>query len=178
MRQRFFKLALFATFSTALISYSALQGAIAQITPTETPTATPTETPTTTTVAPDGLICIARGIQNGNYWYYYTSLIDDASINQKRPVGVTITQTQAQLTRDNILIVDKRSQTINLTNIRSTGVSVPRLKPVGSGTVTYTGDNTFTGKTKTGAPISFSLLNDNSRIQLTHAGNTYSGVCS
>jgi hypothetical protein len=122
----------------------------------------------------DGIICIA-GKRGG--FYYTTGTIDDASINQKQPVSVTVLQRQGAVGVNDVVIYDRTKNTVTIADLESVREYTPAATPVGSGQVTFTGNNTFTGKTSTGAPLSFTLSKDYSTLTLTHAGRTYRGVC-
>lgn len=122
----------------------------------------------------DGFICIA-GKRGG--FYYTTSSINDASISQKQPVSVTVLQKQGAIGVTDTVIYDRTKNTLLIADLESVREYTPEATPVGAGNVTYAGNNTFTGKTSTGAPLSLTLSKDFSTLTLTHAGKTYRGVC-
>ncbi len=122
----------------------------------------------------DGIICIA-GKRGG--FYYTTATIDDASISQKQPVSVTVLQRQGAVGVNDVVIYDRTKNSVTIADLESVREYTPAATPVGSGKVTYTGNNTFTGKTSTGAPLSFTLSKNYGTITLTHNGQTYKGVC-
>jgi len=122
----------------------------------------------------DGIICIA-GKRGG--FYYTTATIDDASISQKQPVSVTVLQKQGAIGVNDVVIYDRAKNSLTIADLESIREYTPAATPVGSGKLTYSGNNTFTGKTSTGAPINFTLSKDYSVITLTHNGQTYKGVC-
>jgi hypothetical protein len=122
----------------------------------------------------DGILCIA-GKRGG--FYFTTSAISDTSISQKQPVSVTVLQRQDAVGVSDLVIYDRTKQSLTFADLESVRVYTPEATPVGSGTVTYTGNHTFTGKTSTGAPLRLALSKNNNTLTLTHAGKTYKGVC-
>jgi hypothetical protein len=122
----------------------------------------------------DGFFCVAG--KRGGY-YYLTSAVNDASISQKQPVSVTVLQRQGAVGVTDVLIVDRTKNTLTIADLERIREYAPEATPVGSGEVTFAGNNTFTGKTKTGAPLSLTLSKDYSTLTLTHAGKTYRGIC-
>ena len=69
-----------------------------------------------------------------------------------------------------------------MTNIEFESVTNPELEPVAVALcaiaqTNLTGNNEFKGQTQTATPVTFTLKNDYSKWQITHAGQTYSGVC-
>lgn len=97
----------------------------------------------------DGIICIAKGMTNqGQKIYFYTSVIDDNTMQKKQPVSVTINEFMNG-----------------------------EMEPAGLASTTYQGDNTFSGKSQAGSPISFTLLGNYSVVQIQHSGQTFTGVC-
>ncbi len=122
----------------------------------------------------DGFICIA-GKRGG--FYYTTSMINDASISQKQPVSVTVLQRQGAVGVNDVLIYDRTKNSLVVADLETVQTYTPAATPVGSGQVTYVGNNTFTGKTATGAPLSLTLSKDYSTLRLSHAGRNYKGVC-
>jgi hypothetical protein len=122
----------------------------------------------------DGIICVA-GKRGG--FYYTTSTINDASISQKQPISVTVLQRQGAIGVNDVMIYDRTKNTLVVADLETVREYTPEATPVGSGTVTYVGNNTFTGKTSTGAPLSLTLAKDYSTVILTHAGRTSRGLC-
>ncbi|CAD5983724.1 Similarity [Planktothrix tepida] len=97
----------------------------------------------------DGIICVAKGRTNqGHKIYFYTSVIDNNSMEKKQPVSVTI------------------NESIN-----------GQMQPAGLASTTYQGNDTYSGKSQAGSPISFSLLGNYSVIQIQHSGQTFTGIC-
>ncbi len=125
----------------------------------------------------DGIICIAKGKKGGNNLYFYTSLIDNASLSQKQPVSVTMLEKQVVVGQDDLVILDQRKRTVSVTAIEANYQSAPEQEPVALARTTYTGNNAFSGTGQTGSPVTFTLENNDSAIKLTHAGKTFSGVC-
>ena len=122
----------------------------------------------------DGIICVA-GKKGG--FYYYTSAIDAASISQKQPVSVTILKKEGAVGVSDVVIVDRTKNTVTIADLESVRDYTPEVTPVGSGTVTNSGKNTFAGKTTTGSPLSLTLSSNYSTMTLSHAGKTYRGTC-
>ncbi|MBV8884174.1 MAG: hypothetical protein JO235_09280 [Chroococcidiopsidaceae cyanobacterium CP_BM_RX_35] len=125
----------------------------------------------------DGIICIARGKKAGNNVYFYTSLIDNATLSKKQPVSVTMLEKQVTAGEEDLVILDKKKRTVSVTALDVETVSAPEQEPAALARTTLTGNNTFSGTDQTGTPVTFSLEKNYSAIKLTHAGQTYSGVC-
>jgi|GEM_PF-1416163 len=125
----------------------------------------------------DGIICVAGKAGKKGGYYFYTSTIDDSSISQKQPVSVTLLQRQVTVSETDLLVIDKTKKTVTLTDIEGESVSNPEAQIVDTATTTLTSNNTFTGKTKKGSPISFTISENYSKIKLTFAGKNYSGSC-
>jgi len=122
----------------------------------------------------DGIICVAG--KKGGY-YFYTSTIDDASIKLRQPVSITILQKQITVGENDLVIIDKSKKTVTITDFESETISNPESQVVDTATTSLSGKNIFTGKTKNGTPISFSLSSNYSKIMINHAGKVYSGKC-
>jgi hypothetical protein len=122
----------------------------------------------------DGIFCIA-GKRSG--LLFTTSEINDASISQKQPVSIKILQRQGGIGVGDVVIYDRTKNSVTFADLESAREYTPEATPVGAGTVTYTGNNTFTGKTSTGAPLSLTLSKGYGALTLTHQGQTYKGVC-
>lgn len=122
----------------------------------------------------DGIICVARGKTNkGTKVYFYTSLIDDNSIKKKHSVSVSIVEPVGEITEGELVVLDNQSLLID----DFAAATPPEMQPVGLAITTYQGNNTFTGKTQAGTPVSFSLENNYRTLKLNHGGETYTGVC-
>ncbi|MFB2836122.1 hypothetical protein [Floridanema evergladense] len=107
------------------------------------------ETATASPSLSDGIICIAKGkTDKGSRIYFYTSVIDDNTMQKKQPISVTI------------------NESIN-----------GQMQPAGLASTSYQGNNNYSGKSQAGSPISFSLSRDYSGIQIRHGGKTYTGIC-
>lgn len=126
----------------------------------------------------DGIMCVAKGKkgQDTNV-YFYTSAIDDATFSKKQPVSVTMLEKQVEVDEEDLVVLDKYKQNLTVTAIKAVTLSASELEPVALAQTTLTSKDTFSGKTKTGTPITFRLEKDYSVIKLTHAGQTYSGIC-
>ena len=125
----------------------------------------------------DGIICIAKGKNGGNNLYFYTSVIDNASFNQKQPVSVTMLQKQIVVGQDDLVILDKNKRTVSVTALQVNYQSAPEQEPVALARTTFTGNNTFSGNDRTGSPVTFTLNNNDSKIKLTHGGQSFYGAC-
>ncbi|MEG3438523.1 hypothetical protein V0288_15435 [Pannus brasiliensis CCIBt3594] len=124
----------------------------------------------------DGMICVARGKTNaGAKIYFYTSEIDDDSIDRKEPVSVTMVQPVTDITEGEVVVLDKEKHSILIDAFGA--ATPPAMQPVGLALTTYQGNNTFSGKSQAGTPLSFSLSENNRVFTLQHAGSTYTGVC-
>lgn len=126
----------------------------------------------------DGIMCIAKGKkgQDRNV-YFYTSAIDDATFSKKQSVSVTMLEKQVEVDEADLVVLDKDKQDLTVTGIETVTESAPELEPVALAQTTLTSKDTFSGKTKTGTPVTFRLEKDYSAIELTHGGQTYSGIC-
>lgn len=51
------------------------------------------------------------------------------------------------------------------------------MEPAGLASTTYQGNDTFSGKSQAGSPISFTLLGNYSVVQIKHSGQTFTGIC-
>jgi hypothetical protein len=51
------------------------------------------------------------------------------------------------------------------------------MQPVALAQTTFHGNNTFSGKTQTGTPVSFTLSQDFRTFTIKHGNETYTGVC-
>lgn len=124
----------------------------------------------------DGIICVAKGkTDKGNKIYFYTSLIDGASMNQKHPVSVTMVEPASEITEDALVVIDKETQSVLFDAVGS--ATPPEMQPVGLALTTYQGSNTFKGKSQAGSPLSFTLDNNYRVIKIQHNNATYTGVC-
>lgn len=124
----------------------------------------------------DGLICVAKGkTDRGATVYFYTSVIDNASIKKKKPVSVTILESTKDIAAGEVVIVDKVNQTITVDSFTAT--TPPELLPIGRVQVFYSGKNTFKGETKAGSNLSLILEPNYRRFSLKYINDTYTGVC-
>jgi hypothetical protein len=124
----------------------------------------------------DGIICVAKGqTDQGNKIYFYTSLIDGASINRKQPVTVTMVEPASEITEDALVVINKEIQSVTFDAFGA--VTPPEMQPVGLALTTYQGNNTFKGKSQAGSPLSFTLDNNYRVIKIQHTNTTYTGVC-
>lgn len=122
----------------------------------------------------DGIMCIARGkTDKGTKVYFYSSVIDDDSINKKHPVSVSIVEPVGEITEGELVVLDNQSLLVD----DFASVTPPEMQPVGLAITYYRGNNSFTGKTQAGTPVSFSLENNYRTFKLNHGGETYTGVC-
>lgn len=135
--------------------------------------------PTTLAQAPslgDGIICVAKGkTAKGTKIYLYTSVIDDNSIKKKQPVSVTINERMITVDADELVVVDSRQNTIAI--VDSVTASPAEMQPVGQAATIYQGNNTFTGKTAVGTPVSFTLNNNYKVFKITHGNQSFTGSC-
>ncbi|WP_253845367.1 hypothetical protein [Microcystis aeruginosa] len=124
----------------------------------------------------NGILCVARGkTDKGTKIYFYTSVIDDASIQRKRPVAVTIVESVTDIAEADVVIIDKEHQSITIDAFGT--ATPPQMQPVGLALTTYQGNNTFKGKSQAGTPLSFSLDNNDRVFKLQHGNVKYTGVC-
>jgi hypothetical protein len=124
----------------------------------------------------NGILCVARGkTDKGTKIYFYTSVIDDASIQRKRPVAVTIVESVTDIAEADVVIIDKEHQSITIDAFGA--ATPPQMQPVGLALTTYQGNNTFKGKSQAGTPLSFSLDNNDRVFKLQHGNVKYTGVC-
>ena len=131
------------------------------------------------TMAPslgDGIMCSARGkMADGVRVYAYTSVIDDASLKKKQPVSVTLVSPVSEVMEGQILVIDKKRQTLVIDDFDA--ATSPEMKPVGKAITTYQKNNTFSGKTQVGTPVTFTLENNLRTFKLKHGNDTLTGVC-
>jgi hypothetical protein len=124
----------------------------------------------------DGILCVARGkTPQGNRIYFYTSVIDDDSVKKKTPVSVTINEPVVTVDADELVVVNSDTDTVTI--LDSVTATPPEMKPVGEGRVIYQGNNTFTGKTKAGNTLSFTLGSNYKTFTLKHGNQTFKGSC-
>ncbi|WP_230458549.1 hypothetical protein [Microcystis aeruginosa] len=124
----------------------------------------------------NGILCVARGkTDKGTKIYFYTSVIDNASIQRKRPVAVTIVESVTDIAEADVVIIDKEHQSITIDAFGA--ATPPQMQPVGLALTTYQGNNTFKGKSQAGTPLSFSLDNNDRVFKLQHGNVKYTGVC-
>jgi hypothetical protein len=74
-----------------------------------------------------------------------------------------------------VVILDKKQGTISIDSFEA--ATPLRMQPAGLAKTIYQGDNTFTGKSQAGTPLTFKLGNSNRIFTVQHAGMTYTGVC-
>ena len=124
----------------------------------------------------NGILCVARGkTDKGTKIYFYTSVIDDASIQRKRPVAVTIVESVTDIAEADVVVIDQKRQSITIDAFGA--ATPPQMQPVGLALTTYQGNNTFKGKSQAGTPLSFSLDNNDRVFKLQHGNVKYTGVC-
>lgn len=124
----------------------------------------------------DGLLCVAKGkTTQGERIYLYTSEIDNDSIKKKQPVSVTINEPMMTVEGTELVVVNSEDNT--LTIIDSVTGEPPEMQPVGEADLIYQGNNTFTGKTKAGTPVSFTLGNNYKTFTIKHGNQTFKGSC-
>lgn len=124
----------------------------------------------------DGIMCAAKGkTDKGTTIYLYTSIIDDASIKQKQPVSVTINEPMSEITEGEVFIIDKKTRTVTIDAFAA--ATAPQMQPVGLANTTYQGNNTFSGKTKAGTTVSFTLDKNYRVFQGKHGNQTFKGSC-
>ena len=124
----------------------------------------------------DGIMCTARGkTPEGVKIYLYTSLIDNTSIDKKQPVSVTMVEPMTDVVAGELIVIDKKSQTLIIDDFDA--ATSPEMQPVGSAMTTYQGKDTFSGMSKAGTPVSFTLGNNYSAFTIKHGNETYMGVC-
>jgi hypothetical protein len=124
----------------------------------------------------NGILCVARGkTDKGTKIYFYTSVIDDASIQRKRPVAVTIVESVTDIAEADVVVIDQKRQSITIDAFGA--VTPPQMQPVGLALTTYQGNNIFKGKSQAGTPLSFSLDNNDRVFKLQHGNVKYTGVC-
>ena len=124
----------------------------------------------------DGIICVAKGkTQKGNKIYLYTSVIDDNSIQKKQPVSVTINERMVTVDADELVVLDSQQNTLAI--VDSLTGSPPEMQPVGQASTTYQGNDTFSGKTADGTPVSFTLQNNYKVFKIKHGTQSYTGSC-
>jgi hypothetical protein len=92
----------------------------------------------------NGILCVARGkTDKGTKIYFYTSVIDDASIQRKRPVAVTIVESVTDIAEADVVVIDQERQSITIDAFGA--ATPPQMQPVGLALTTYQGNNTFRG---------------------------------
>lgn len=123
----------------------------------------------------DGIMCVAKGMTQNGKIYMYTSLIDDAVMSKKQHVSVTIVQPVVNIAEGELVVVDKIHNTITVDDIAA--ATPPEMQPVGLALTTYKGNNTFSGKTQAGTPVSFMLSNGYRTITIQHGDKKFTGVC-
>ena len=124
----------------------------------------------------NGIICVARGkTPQGNRIYLYTSVIDANSIKKKQPVSVTINKPMVTVDADELVVIDSQKHTLAI--VDSVTGSPPQMQPVGQASTTYQGNNTFSGKTGAGTPVSFTLQNNYKVFKIKHGNQSYTGSC-
>ncbi|MBJ7898498.1 MAG: hypothetical protein GC158_00955 [Cyanobacteria bacterium RI_101] len=124
----------------------------------------------------NGIVCVARGkTTQGNRIYLYTSVIDYNSIQKKQPVSVTINESMVTVEAEELVVVDSQANT--LTIVDSVTGSPPEMQPVGRASTIYQGNNTFSGKTAPGTPVSFTLNNNFQVFKIKHGAEAFTGSC-
>jgi hypothetical protein len=124
----------------------------------------------------NGVICVARGkTTQGNKIYLYTSVIDYNSIQKKQPVSVTISQSMVTVDAEELVVVDSQANTLAI--VDSVTGSPPEMQPVGLASTTYQGNDTFSGKTKAGTPVSFTLDKNFKVFKIKHGSQSFTGSC-
>jgi hypothetical protein len=124
----------------------------------------------------DGIICVAKGkTPKGNKIYLFTSVIDDNSMKKKQPVSVTINERMVTVEEADLVVIDSKKNT--LTIVDSVTGSPPEMQPVGKASTTYQGNNTFSGKTAAGTPVSFTLQNNYTVLKIKHGNQAFTGSC-
>jgi hypothetical protein len=125
----------------------------------------------------DGIICVAKGkTAQTSRIYFYTSVIDDNSLKKKQPVSVTINERVITVDEQELVIVDSKKNT--LTIIDSETGSPPEMQPVGQASVIYQGNNTFSGKTAAGTPVSFTLDKNYKLFKIKHGNQSFTSTCN
>jgi hypothetical protein len=102
-------------------------------------------------------------------------VIDDNSIKKKQPVSVTINERMVTVEASELVVIDSRQNTIAI--VDSVTASPPEMQPVGQAATIYQGNNTFTGKTAAGTPVSFTLSNNYKVFKITHGNQSFTGSC-
>jgi hypothetical protein len=124
----------------------------------------------------DGIMCVAKGkSEKVGKVYIYTSLIDDSSVKQKQPVTVTINESMTDIVEGEVLVVDKKQQTVTVDAFGA--ATPPEMQPAVTATAIYQGNYTFSGKTKAGTPISFTLEKNYRLFQVKLGNQTFTGTC-
>ena len=78
----------------------------------------------------NAILCVARGeTDKGTKIYFYTSVIDNASIQRKRPVAVTIVESVTDIAEGDVVIIDKEHQSITIDAFGA--ATPPQMQPVG-----------------------------------------------
>jgi hypothetical protein len=124
----------------------------------------------------DGILCVAKGKKTqGNRIYLYTSEIDDDSIKKKEPVSVTIDEPVATIDASELAVLNTEDDT--LTIVDAVTGEPAEMKPVGKASTVYQGNNTFSGKTQAGTPVSFTLSSNYKTATIRHGNDTFKGSC-
>ncbi len=123
----------------------------------------------------NGIICVAKTNTDGRKVYAFTSVIDGATMNKKQPVSLTITEPVGTVDEAQILVVNKRTNTVTLTTLAE--VTPPEMQPVAVARTMFVGKNTFTGKTGTGTPVTITLEGDLSKARIQHGNQTFNAKC-
>lgn len=125
----------------------------------------------------DGIICVAKGkTAKSSRIYLYTSVIDDNSIKKKQPVSVTINERMITVDEEELVVIDSKKNTLAI--VDSVTGSPPEMQPVGQASTTYQGNNTFSGKTAAGTPVSFTLDKNYQGFKIKHGNQSFTGSCN
>jgi hypothetical protein len=124
----------------------------------------------------NGIVCAARGkTEAGKRLYAYTSVIDGNSMQKKQPVSVTLISPVSDTIGGEVLVIDKQRRTVSIESFEV--ATKPQMQPIALASTTFQGKNTFSGKTETGTPVSFTLEDNFRTFTLKHGNATYTGVC-
>lgn len=124
----------------------------------------------------DGILCVAQGkTSQGNKIYIYSSVIDDDSIKKKQPVSITMNEPVTTIDETDMVVVNSDDNTVTI--IDSVTGSAPEMQPVGTASVTYQGNNTFSGKSEAGNPVTMTLSNNYKALTIQHDNDTFKGSC-
>lgn len=96
-------------------------------------------------------------------------------MSKKQPVTLTITEPVGTEDEGQILVVNKRTNTVTLTTFAET--TPPEMQPVALARTMYAGNNSFTGKTATGTPVTITLEGDFSKAKIQHGDQTFNARC-